>query len=151
MLTRLYRSRTDDALWLAYSEWDNLVELAGARRELARSPLNRRLHSMLVSSSERAFEPFGPVRSIRGVIPSAAALLVSFEQGDPEDPQAALDFLTNEHGHVLHLLMREVASAKRLTCLAHFDNLEHAQAVLETLADRPSVREFQPVAEVFAV
>jgi hypothetical protein len=50
-LSRLYRSAQDDALWLAYSEWNSLGELAGARREAARSPLNRRLHSMLAANA----------------------------------------------------------------------------------------------------
>src|SRR5579884_1083488 len=44
-LNRLYRSLQEDQRWLAYSEWTSLAELAGARREAARSPLNRRLHS----------------------------------------------------------------------------------------------------------
>src|SRR5271154_1884692 len=63
---RLYHA-PDRSHWLAYSEWQSLPQLSGARRELARSPLYRRLHSMLAQSSERANEPFGSVLSTHGV------------------------------------------------------------------------------------
>jgi hypothetical protein len=150
-LSRLYRSTQDDLLWLAYSEWNSLGELAGARREAARSPLNRRLHSTLKSSSERAYEPFGPVRSVHGVnfASGPVAMLVNFleQMGEPE---TALAFLAEAPGYISHILMHEVGKPETLVCLAHFDNVEHAEEAVRALAKQPSIQEFNPAAELFA-
>lgn len=148
----MYRSSHDETRWLAYSEWDSLTELAGARREAARSPLNRRLHSTLKSSSERAFEPFGPVHSTHGVNFAAApaAMLISFA-GEVEEPEAALAFLTEAPGYISHIMMHEVGKPKTVVCLTHFENLQHAEQAAQKLAEEPTVRNFQPVAELFTV
>ena len=100
-MSRLYHSLNDESLWLAYSEWDTLTELAGARREAPRSPLNRRLHSMLQASSERAFEPFGPLRSTHGInfANAPTAMLINLT-GELEEPEAALAFLTEAPGYI---------------------------------------------------
>jgi quinol monooxygenase YgiN len=151
-LSRLYRAAHDDSLWLAYSEWNSLAELAGARRELARSPLNRRLHSMLKASSERAFEPFGPVQSTHGIGfgASPCAILINFLE-EMEEPEAALAVLTEAPGYLSHILLHEVGKSKTLACFAHFDNQEHAEEVRSGLAQQPALRDFQPVAELFAI
>jgi hypothetical protein len=150
-LSRLYRSATDDALWLAYSEWTSLGELAGARREAARSPLNRRLHSMLAASSERAYEPFGPIRSTHGVNFASApvAMLIDFREA-MEEPEAALNFLTEAPGYISHILMHEVGKPTSLVCLAHFDNAQNAGQAAGRLAEQPTVRDFNPQAELFS-
>jgi hypothetical protein len=151
-LSRLYRNAQDDALWLAYSEWTSLGELAGARREAARSPLNRRLHSMLASSSERAYEPFGPVRSTHGVNFASApvAMLINFLDGI-EEPEAALAFLAEAPGYISHILMHEVGKPETLACLAHFDTVQNAEQAAHTLSEQPALKEFNPVAELFSV
>jgi hypothetical protein len=151
-LSRLYRSAQDDALWLAYSEWNSLGELAGARREAARSPLNRRLHSMLASSSERAYEPFGPVRSTHGVNFASApvAMLINFLDG-MEEPETALAFLAEAPGYISHILMHEVGKAETLACLAHFDTAQHAEQAAHTLGEQSTLKDFKPVAELFSV
>jgi hypothetical protein len=149
-LSRLYHSARDDSQWLHYSEWSSLTELAGARREAARSPLNRRLHSTLSSSSERAFEPFGPVQSVHGVNFAAgpAAVLINFLE-EMEDPEAALKFLAESPGHISHILMHEVGKSKTLACLAHFDSEEHARQAAHSVAEEPSIIDFKPAAEWF--
>ncbi len=98
-LSRLYRAANDESLWLAYSEWESLGELAGARREAARSPLNRRLHSMLKASSERAYEPFGPVQSTHGINFAAgpAAMLINFLE-EMDEPKPHSLFLPKRRG-----------------------------------------------------
>jgi hypothetical protein len=151
-LSRLYRSAKDDALWLAYSEWSSLGELAGARREAARSPLNRRLHSTLGASSERAFEPFGPVHSVHGVnfASAPAAMLIDFE-GEIEQPEEALAFLAQAPGYISHILMHEVGKSGTLACLAHFDRADHAGQAAQTMAEKEALREFKPAAELFLV
>jgi quinol monooxygenase YgiN len=151
-LSRLYRCTQDDALWLAYSEWTSLGELAGARREAARSPLNRRLHSMLAASSERAYEPFGPVRSTHGINFASApvAMLINFLE-EMEQPEAALAFVGEAPGYISHILMHEVGKSRTLACLAHFDTVHHAEHVAQTLAEQPTVRDFKPAAELFMV
>ncbi len=151
-LSRLYRSPTDEASWLAYSEWNSLTELAGARREAARSPLNRRLHSALKASSERAFEPFGPVRSTHGINFASApvAVVIDFLE-EMEQPEAALNFLAEAPGYISHILMHEVGKSKTLLCFAHFDTMHHAEQVAHGLAQQPTVRDFKPAAELFMV
>jgi hypothetical protein len=151
-LTRLYHAPKDEAQWLNYSEWSSLTELAGARREAARSPLNRRLHSTLASSSERAFQPFGPVQSVHGVNfgSAPAALLIHFLE-EMEQPQGALSFLTEAAGHIEHILMHEVGKPKTLACFAHFDNEEHARQAADALHEEPSLRDFKPSPELFLV
>lgn len=151
-LSRLYRSAQDDAQWLAYSEWATLGELAGARREAARSPLNRRLHTMLASSSERAYEPFGPVRSTHGVNFASApvAILINFLEGI-EEPETALASLAEAPGYISHILMHEVSKPESLTCLAHFDTAENAQHAADQLSEQPTLKDFKPAAELFAV
>ena len=151
-LSRLYRSAQDDARWLAYSEWTSLGELAGARREAARSPLNRRLHSTLASSSERAYEPFGPVRSTHGVnfASSPAAMLINFRDGI-EEPETALGFLAEAPGYISHILMHEVGKPETLMCLAHFDAADNAERAAHTLVEQATLRDYEPVAELFSV
>ncbi len=150
-MSRLYHSLNDESLWLAYSEWDTLTELAGARREAARSPLNRRLHSMLQASSERAFEPFGPVRSTHGInfANAPTAMLINLT-GELEEPEAALAFLTEAPGYISHILMHEVGKPETL-CFVHFDNLQNAQQAAQKLGEQPTVRDLQPNAELFVV
>jgi hypothetical protein len=151
-LSRLYHATKDDASWLHYSEWSSLTELAGARREAARSPLNRRLHSTLSSSSERAFEPFGPVQSAHGVNFAAgpAAVLIDFLE-EMEEPEAALKFLAEAPGHIEHILMHEVGKSQTLVCFAHFDTAEHAEQAAHAVREEPSVRDFKPTAALFLV
>lgn len=151
-VSRLYRSLHDDSRWLAYSEWNSLAELAGARREAARSPLNRRLHSTLKSSSERAFEPFGPVHSTHGVNFATAptAMLINFLE-EMDEAEAALAFLVEAPGYISHIMMHEVGKPKSLVCLAHFENLHDAEQAAQALGQEPTVRDFQPVAELFTV
>jgi quinol monooxygenase YgiN len=152
ILSRLYRSTTDEPLWLAYSEWDSLAELAGARREAARSPLNRRLHALLASSSERAYEPFGPVHSTRGVsfAGAPAAMLINF-MVEMDESEAALAFLAEAPGYISHILMHEVGKSRTLACFAHFDTVEHADAIRDKLQSQPTLADFQPIAELFTV
>jgi quinol monooxygenase YgiN len=149
-LHRLYRAARDESRWFNYSEWQSLAELAGARREAARSPLNRRLHAMLTSSSERAYEPFGAVHSIQGINFAAgpAALLIDFLE-EMEEPEAALGFLAEAAGHLSHVLMHEVGKPRSLACFAHFDTLHHAEEVAHTLAEEPKLQDFRPVAELY--
>jgi quinol monooxygenase YgiN len=151
-LSRLYRSANDEALWLAYSEWDSLTDLAGARREAARSALNRRLHTLLKASSERAYEPFGPVHSTHGVNFAAAptAMLVNFLE-EMDEPEAALNFMAEAAGHISHILLHEVGKSKTLACFAHFDTLHHAEEMRLVLSQQPALQDFQPVAELFMV
>ena len=151
-MSRLYRRANDDALWLAYSEWNSLGELAGARREAARSPLNRRLHTLLSSSSERAYEPFGPVRSVHGVnfASAPAAMLIDFQQ-EMGEPEAALSFLAEEPGYISHILMHEVGKSQMPLCFAHFDTAENAEAAARKLAEQPTLRDIKPAAELFIV
>jgi hypothetical protein len=149
-LSRMYRAARDESLWLVYSEWQSLAELAGARRETARSPLNRRLHSMLSSSSERAFEPFGPVHSIQGINFAAApaAMLIDFLK-EMEEPEGALSFLGEADGHISHVLMHEVNKPKSVACFAHFETLHQAEAVAQALTQQSSLQDFNPVTELF--
>ncbi len=151
-LSRLYRSPADEASWLAYSEWNSLAELAGARREAARSPLNRRLHAALKASSERAYEPFGAVRSAHGINFASApvAVVIDFLE-EMEQPEAALGFLAEAPGYLSHILMHEVGKSKTLLCLAHFDTVHNAEQVAHALAEQPAVRDFKPAAELFMV
>lgn len=151
-LSRLYRAANDESLWLAYSEWNSLGELAGARREAARSPLNRRLHSMLKASSERAYEPFGPVQSSHGINFAAAptAMLINFSQ-EMEEPEAALGFIAEAPGHISHILLHEVGKSGTLACFAHFETLGHAEELRLKLTPEPALQDFQPVAELFVV
>lgn len=138
--------------WMAYSEWSSLAELAGARREVARSPLNRRLHSMLGSSSERAYEPFGAVRSVHGVNFASApvALLISVG-GEMENPEEAFGFLSEQPGHLSHILMHEVNNPAATVCLAHFESADCASNCARLLTDQPVLRELQPSTEQFVV
>lgn len=151
-VNRLYRAAREELRWLAYSEWESLAELAGARREAARSPLNRRLHATLKASSERAYEPFGPVRSTRGVnfATAPAAILINFLE-EMEEPEAALAFLAEAPGYLSYILMHEVGKPKSLVCFAHFENLHDAERAAQGLKEQPTVRDFQPVAELFIV
>jgi quinol monooxygenase YgiN len=151
-VSRLYRSVHDESRWLAYSEWENLAELAGARREAARSPLNRRLHSTLKSSSERAFEPFGPVHSTHGVNFATAptAMLISFAK-EMDEPETSLASLVEAPGYISHILMHEVGKPKTVVCFAHFENLQAAEQAAQTRSQEPTVHDFQPVAELFTV
>jgi len=151
-LSRLYRAANDESLWLAYSEWESLGELAGARREAARSPLNRRLHSMLKASSERAYEPFGPVQSTHGIsfATGPAAMLINFLE-EMDEPEAALAFLAEAPGYISHILLHEVGKPKSLACFAHFDSQGQAEELRLRLAQQPALQDFQPVAELFVV
>jgi hypothetical protein len=152
MLSRLYRAANDDSLWLAYSEWNSLGELAGARREAARSPLNRRLHAMLKASSERAYEPFGPVQSTHGIsfATGPAAMLINFLE-EMDEPEAALGLLAEAPGYISHILLHEVGKAKTLACLAHFDTQAHAEETRLRLTQEPALQDFEPAVELFVV
>ncbi len=151
-LSRLYRAANDESLWLAYSEWESLGELAGARREAARSPLNRRLHSMLKASSERAYEPFGPVQSTHGIsfATGPATMLINFLE-EMDEPEAALAFLAEAPGYISHILLHEVGKPKSLACFAHFDSQSNAEDLRLRLTKEPPLQDFQPVAELFVV
>lgn len=148
---RLYRSASERLRWLAYSEWQSLPQLSGARRELARSPLYRRMHSMLASSSERVNEPFGPVLSIHGIGfgPETAALLIRFEQS-PEEPAQAIGFIRELSGYVSHITMREVGAPDALVCLAHFDSAANAAAAESAIREREPLRGLSPSVEIYA-
>jgi quinol monooxygenase YgiN len=149
-LNRLYRSSQEDQRWLAYSEWTSLAELAGARREAARSPLNRRLHSMLAASSERAFEPFGAVRSVQGVnFAAAPAALLIEASAEMEQPEAAFNVLAEQPGYISHVLMHQVGNAAALACLAHFDCAENAGKCARQLPDLRSLRDLKASAELY--
>lgn len=148
---RLYHAPSDRLHWLAYSEWQSLPQLSGARRELARSPLYRRLHSMLSQSSERANEPFGSVLSTHGVSfgPDTAALIVRFEKG-PEEPVQALSFMAELTGYISHITMRELGAAEALVCLVHFDSAANAAAAESAIREREALRALSPDIETYA-
>lgn len=145
---RLYHAEDDDRLWLVCSEWESLAELAGARRELARSPLYRRLHATLDGSSERAYEPFGAVRSSRGAGGVQAALVIDFET-QPDNPEEALAFLREAPGQLAHIPMLEVAGGRTLRCVALFSSHEDAAACAQALAIHPALRDCGPSAALF--
>jgi quinol monooxygenase YgiN len=149
-LNRIYRSPDDDARWLVYSEWESLAELAGARRELARSSLNRRLHSLLVSSSERAYEPFGPVQSVHGVnFASAPAAMLVRLSGELENPEEVLSFVAEQPGYISHILMHEVGSAAAPACFAHFDTADNARHCARQIEEHAALRELNPSVDLF--
>jgi quinol monooxygenase YgiN len=138
---RLYHAPDDRSRWLAYSEWQSMPQLNGARRELARSPIYRRMHSMLAQSSERAHEPFGAVLSVHGVSfgPETTALIIRFEQG-PEHPAEAMAFVQELQGYLSHITMHEMGSPDALVCLAHFDNAANAAAAESAMREREPLR-----------
>ena len=148
---RLYRSAAVRSRWLAYSEWQSLPLLGGARRELARSPLYRRMHSMLTESSERAYEPFGAALTTRGIGfgPETTALLIRFDEG-PEEPERTLAFLKESAGYVSHITMRELGDPKVLVCFAHFDGAANAAAAAAAVAGREQFRNHPPAVETYA-
>lgn len=145
---RLYRAEGKEGLWLVCSEWESLAELAGARRELARSPLYRRLHSMLSASSERAYEPFGAVRSSRGAGGVQAMLVIDFETA-PDDAEKALDFLREAPGYLAHIEMRQAGESATLRCIALFGSQQDAASCAQALAAHPTLHDFGPSAELF--
>jgi quinol monooxygenase YgiN len=148
---RLYRAPGDRLRWMAYSEWQSLAQLSGARRELARSPLYRRMHSMLANSSERVHEPFGPVFSIHGVSfgPETTAIVVRFEKA-PDDPADAMAFVRELTGYASHITMRELGAPDALVCLAHFDSAANAAAAESTIRERESIRALSPAVETYS-
>jgi quinol monooxygenase YgiN len=148
---RLYRAPGERLRWLGYSEWQSLPQLSGARRELARSPLYRRMHSMLAQSNERAHEPFGPVLSIHGVSfgPETAALIIRFEQS-PDEPAQAMAFVRELAGYVSHITMRELGAPDALVCLAHFDSAANAAAAVSAISEREPLRALSPSVETYA-
>ncbi len=149
---RLYRSTRERLSRLAYSEWQSLPELGGARRELARSPMYRRLHSMLAASSERAYEPFGPVLTIRGLnfTPQTTALLLRFERA-PAEPERALALLRDLSGYASHLMMRELGEGEVMVCLAHFDSPDSAAAAAAALGAHEPLRDCRPEVETYTI
>lgn len=144
-LNRLYRSQTDSNAWLACSEWTSLAELAGARRELARSPLYRRFHGMLNRVGERAYEPFGAVHSGQGSNAAQALLLIGFGKA-PENAAEALDFFRQCPGYLSHIMLREVANHDAVSSLVYFSAVEQAQAGAQSLE---AVMAYQPAVELF--
>lgn len=151
LVQHLYHSLAEPERWLSYSEWSSLAELGGARRELARSPLYRRWHSAMKSSSERAYEPFGTIHSIRGdgLGPPTTAVLVTMGRGaqKPKDP---LSFLAQLAGYLSHILMRDLAEPGALLCLAHFAAPEQAAAAPAAIGEHEAARELRPAVELFA-
>ncbi len=148
---RLYHASAGRVRWLAYSEWQSLPLLGGARRELTRSSLYRRMHSMLTESSERAYEPFGPALTTRGIGfgPETAALLIRFDEG-PEEPERALAFLKDSAGYVSHITMRELGDPKALVCFAHFDGAANADAAAAAITGNEQFRDRPPAIETYA-
>jgi quinol monooxygenase YgiN len=148
---RLYHSPDDRSRWLAYSEWQSLPQLSGARRELARSPLYRKMHSMLAQSSERVHEPFGAVLSTHGVSfgPETTAVVARFEKS-PDEPAHALEFLQELSGYVSHITMRELGAPEVLVCVAHFDSGANAAAAESAIKDRDTLTKLSPTVETYA-
>lgn len=146
---RLYRGQ-EEQLWLASSEWASLAELGGARRELARSPLYRRLHAMLELSSERAYEPFGPVQSSRGASAAQALVIIALAQWSDEGEEK-IHGLGDLPGHLNHMLMREIGEQAQVYCLAQFASVEDAGAAVEALGQRPELQALHPSSEVFVL
>ncbi len=132
---RLYRPADGASNWLVYSEWRSIAELGGARRELARAPIYRRIHSMIRDSSERAYEPFGAVQSIAGASATPASVLIAVP-ADSQTPEDSLAFLSELAGHRYHLLMREVTGAKEIRCLAGFADEAAARVAIGTIKER---------------
>ena len=126
--------------WLVYSEWQSLNELGGARRELARSPLYRKLHALLERSGERAFEPYGGTRSLRGaaMTSSPAALLVEMK-ADPEKAEIALDALKQIEGYASHVVMRQVGQTDVVAGFVTFASEEAAAKVKKEVAKAEGV------------
>ena len=149
---RLYHAQNDRSRWLVYSEWQSMPQLSGARRELARSPIYRKMHSMLAQSSERANEPFGPVLSVHGVSFGAAttALIIRFEQA-PENPVEAMSFVQELQGYLSHITMHELGSPDALVCLVHFGSAADAAAAEGALRERESLRVLSPSIEIYVV
>ena len=148
---RLYHSPDDRSRWMAYSEWQSLPQLSGARRELARSPLYRKMHSMLAQSSERVHEPFGTVLSTHGVSfgSETTAVVARFEKS-PAEPADAMAFLQELSGYVSHITMRELGASDVLVCVAHFDSAANASAAESAIKDRDTLRELSPTVETYA-
>jgi quinol monooxygenase YgiN len=149
-LHHLYRSQKDKHRWLAYSEWRSLNELGGARKELARSPIYRRFHSMLERSSERAYEPVGAARSLHGANFSAEpwALMVEFGSA-PENPEHALDFIKEIEGYGAHLIATEVGGTDVLVAIAHFDDQSKAEAAKSKIEAHEPIRGHIAAIEIF--
>jgi len=144
---RLYRGQ-DEQVWLACSEWESLADLGGARRELARSPLYRRLHAMLELSSERAYQPFGPVQSSRGAGTTQALVVVALAQWTDEGEEK-IRRLNDLTGHLNHVLMRAVGEPGQVCCLAQFASAEDADGAIVVLAQTPELQPLQPSFELF--
>lgn len=151
LVQRLYHSLAESERWLAYSEWSSLAELGGARRELARSPLYRRWHSTMRSSSERAYEPFGAIHSIRGdgLGPPTTAMVATMARAGAEEKDP-LSFLQQLPGYLSHILMHDVAEPDTVLCLAHFASPEQASAASAAIGEHEAARALHPVVELFA-
>src|SRR5579875_1312396 len=145
VLHRLFHAQADRLSWLAYSECNSLAELAGARRELARSPLYRRFHARLSRASERAYEAFGAVRSSQGSNSAQALVLITFAQA-PANGAEAMEFVRQAPGYLSHLMLHEVANQSAVSCLVYFAEAAQAQACAQALAP---VAAFEPAAELY--
>jgi len=75
-------------------------------------------------------------------------MLINFLE-DMEEPEAALSFLNEAPGYISHILLHEVGKSRTLACFAHFDNVDHAEPVARGLGEQPTVRDFNPSAELF--
>jgi|GEM_PF-6321293 hypothetical protein len=144
---RLYRGQ-DEQVWLACSEWTSLAELGGARRELARSPLYRRLHATLELASERAYQPFGSVQSSRGAGAAQALIVITLAQW-AEDGEERIRLLSDLIGHLNHVLMRAIAEPGQVYCLAQFASAGAASEAVGMLSQAPGLQPLQPSFELF--
>lgn len=144
----LYRSVAEPARWLAYSEWTSLPELGGARKELARSPLYRRQHSALKSASERAYEPFGAIHTLKGNGAEATVLVIAVDPS-PESPEEAMAFLKDLPGYRAHVLMRKVGDENEVACVASFTSADDARAAAAAVAKQEPLLGYKHGVEMY--
>jgi hypothetical protein len=102
-------------------------------------------------SGERAYEPFGPALTTRGIGfgPETTALLIRFDEG-PEEPERVLAFLKDSAGYVSHITMRELGDSKAMVCFAHFDNGANADAAAAAVTGNEQFRDRPPAIETYA-
>jgi heme-degrading monooxygenase HmoA len=127
----LYQALPEQPQRLVYSEWENSKALDGARQLLQGTPLVRRARAALVAPPARmVVELIGPVTSTKGLdLPATAVAVTAMTRIQADTPGAQERHaklgktLTDQPGHITHVLFRGFHDATLVGAFAHWQDL----------------------------
>ncbi len=135
---RIYQHLSQPLQRLVYSEWESTKAVDGARQHLQGTPLMRRARATLSAAPQRlVLELAGPLTSTKGLdLPEGAVAVTLLAHLRPEvrqwreKEQAFWKTLSNQPGHVTHVLFRGLDDPLLVGSFSHWADANTFQQAL---------------------